>query len=483
MRPSPLFVALLLLGAAVHAEGPAKDPKSGPSADLVKTACTSGLLVRRADAADKDDDAAPDDAYEADAEGTFGGLFGSSDEADGKKGKKHPKKKPAKKPKTRLLRPRSAKDKAACPASVEKFYREYGDRVTAVPAPKDLPSEEIEANIDRVFGLAAGPEKKETLAALKDGDMDKKAAIVARLFDGVKKLDDASFELVAKNVQTMAAAKSGGVLAGDFGAAPDDAAAAAAAAEKAAAASPKAAPEPPLDAKSDNSPLSAEQRARFAQLSAPPVPGAPVGYAPPPVGTSSPAGPPADSYYNRYVPDFVKDAATTAGGWAADKVYGGGNPAVNVMLPADTQAPPRWREVRYGRYGTEAMIKGLVAVGADMGKLHSPTLQIGDISQKGGGTFRRHLSHKIGKDVDIFFITDKRGRFDVPWNLMLAATAVKDMNVTRIFVDTPLKSMMTKYLAAHPEIPGDERAMMAKALSHMSYWPGHDTHFHVRIDY
>lgn len=474
MRRLTLFALMTALGSALCLADGGRSA-DGPSAALVKTACTGGLLVQRA-GADKSDDG-------FDADSSFGGLFGSSDygaAAKGKGGKKTAAKKPAaKKPKTRLLRPRSDKDKEACPARMKDFYAKYGDGVTAVPAPENLPTEQIEANIDRVYGLTAGPGKKEALATLKDGDLAKKSALIGKLFDGVKKLDDASFETINGRVQALAAAKTGGVLSGGFETSPE---AGETPPDRADAAPAK--PADPLDPAAGDSPLSASQRRRYSLVSAPPqLGGTRPAYVPPPVGTSSPSGPPAESYYNRYVPNFIQDAATGVGSWAADKVYGGGDPSVNVEMPADGQSPPRWRRVRFGNYGTAAMIKGLAAVGADMGALHAPTLQIGDISQKGGGTFRRHLSHKIGKDVDVFFITDARGHFDVPWNLTLAATAMKDMNVTRIFVDTPLKNYMTQYLTAHPEIPADERGYMAKALARMSYWPGHDTHFHIRIDY
>ena len=476
MRPSLLLAAILALGSA---PSPAEDGPAapGPSAALVKTACTSGLLVRR-------DDAAPAEPEAAEADDSFPDLFGSSDDAsDGEKPKGGAM--PAKRPKTRtrLLRPRTDKDKEACPARMKDYYEKYGDKVDAVPAPENVPTEQLEANIDRAFGLASGPAKKATLAALKDGDLAQKSAFVARLFDGVKTLDAAAFETIGKRAASFASAKSEGVLNGGLGAAPAPGDPQAAAKPAASAASAAPASAPPAAGRDADDPRSPEQRQRYSRVSSPPEPDEAPAYQPPPVGASQPPGPPAQSFYNRWVPNVVQDAARGAGSWIADKVWGGGNPAVNAAMPADTQSPPRWRSVRFGNYGTDAMIKGLVAVGVDMGKMHAPTLQIGDISQKGGGSFRRHLSHKIGKDVDVFFITDKSGRFDVPWNLTLAATAAKDMNVTHIFVDTPLKNHMIQYLNAHPEIPADERGYMKKALGVMSYWPGHDTHFHIRIDY
>lgn len=482
MRPSiPLAVACALAAAVCLAEE-TPTPPTGPSDALVKTACSTGLLVQRDDAVKE----TADDGYESAADGDFSGLFGGGDEGGddagpGDKGKA-PKKAHAPKPKakTRLLKPRTDKEKEACPGRVKDFYSRYGDKVDAVPAPEGVPTEQLEANIDRAFGLASASAKKTTLAALTDGDLAAKRAVIAKLFDGVKTLDDAAFETVGRRAHALAAAKTDGVLNGGFGAdhAPDKAAAAAAAA-----AAPKTPPPSPAADERGDDPRSPEQRQHYSHTSEPPEPGAQPAYRPPPVGTSVPQGPPAQSTYNRWVPNFVQDAARSAGSWVADKVYGGGSPAVNVEMPSDSKNPPRWRRVRFGNFGTAEMIKGLVAVGEDMGKMNAPTLQIGDISQKGGGSFRRHLSHKVGKDVDVFFITDKGGRFDVPWNLTLAATAVKDMNVTHIFVDTPLKSHMTAYLAAHPEIPADQRGYMQKALSKMSYWPGHDTHFHIRIDY
>jgi murein endopeptidase len=365
---------------------------------------------------------------------------------------------------------------------VTDLYAKYGDRLSAVPAPENLPTEQIEANIDRIFALD-GPGKKATLKALKDGDLARKSALSRKLFDGVKTLDEGAFAAIAGKIQSASAAKAGGVMAGGFEASPD-AAAGAGGPDAAAAANPAS--------NADDGPLSAEQRRRYARRAEiPSGRGWSAGYAPPPVGTWEPpstqAAPVQRPYvadaWNRYAPNFAQDLAAQAGGWAANKIWGGGDPAVNVELPPDNHSPDWYRRVRFGNYGTMAMIKGLLDSSADMAQLRSPTIPIGDISQRGGGSFRRHLSHKIGKDVDIFFITDSRGRFDVPWNLTLAAAAMKHMNVTKIFVDTSLKNLMAQYLAQNPQLPPAERQAMAAALGRMQYWPGHDTHFHIRIDY
>lgn len=476
MRPLSLLAACaaLVLSAAARAGDPPASPPAGPSPELVKTACGQGLLVR-----DEKPEAGGD--FDGDAGGSFSGLFGGSGDKD-KKGK-------GEKPKPRLLRPRSAKDKDACPGRMKDLYEKYGDRLSAVPAPGGVDAAEIEAHIDRVYELSASLVKPSALSAIQGGSVDQRRQAIARLFDGVKTLDAAGFDKLEVNRNDPAVKKAAALLAGGLG--PDESGA-----------TPVETVDPAekeAEQKKPDQPLSVQQRKRWAQKTVPPEPGTdpPMGrswtsgYAPPSVGTWEPpaaAGAPAErpvvaDNWNRYAPELAQDLAGRAGSWTADKIWGGGDPAVSVEMPPDGHSPEYYRRVRYGNYGTQAMIAGLVATMNDMGRLHAPTVLIGDISQKGGGSFRRHLSHKVGKDVDVFFITDSRGRFDVPWNLALAAAAMRHMNVTRIFVDTRLKNMMTQYLSANRDLPQAERAAMAAALGKMQYWPGHDTHFHIRIDY
>jgi murein endopeptidase len=454
-----MIAVLVLAAAGARAAGDAPD---GPSDDLVAAACSTGLLVRPDSANAPGGDGGA--GFAADARRDFPGLFGAGNDAAARGGTDSSK--------TQLLRP-SGNDASACPDQVRGFYARYGDQVTALPAP-NLDASEIQGRTDRLFALVAGPGNPQRLSVLTGSSLQQTRAIVDRIFDGVSRLDDAGFAAANHNLQALAAGRSGRVLSQPLEA-PFDPAALLAAPAPARAAAPTA-PQwtPPAATAAYSGPLSEEQRQRWALHGFVPPVATPPGAQP---------APKAASLWNQYAPISVQNAVSRAGSWVADKIWGGGNPAVNVEMPADTQNPPRWRRVRFGNYGTAAMIKGLIAVGEDMGKLGAPTLQIGDISQKGGGTFRHHLSHKIGKDVDIFFITDPHGRFDARWNLLLAATAVKDLNVTHIFVDTPLKNEMERYLRANPQLPADERADMAKALSKMQYWPGHDTHFHIRIDY
>jgi len=481
-RPSALALAAVFTFGNAFAAGRTPDPAPadpGPDDDLVATACSSGLLVRP----DGADDAKGDGGagFRKDAAQAFPGLFsagadsksGDAKPGDAKPGGDAPAPTPSK---TQLLRP-GAQDAAGCPDQVRGFYARYGSRVSAIPAP-NLDAAQIRAGADPLYDkLNAGPARAVALSALSGDDLKRKRAALGALFDGGKNLNDA-FAALDRAQQALARGRSKSVLDGKLVAvpAPDPAALALRNAAPAPSAAAQAAPASPYSAaavNADQSPLSANQRRRWALHGA--VPAA--------SDASSENRPPAASWWNRYAPVRVQDATSRAGSWVADKVWGGGSPAVNVEMPADSQQPPRWRRVRFGNYGTDAMIKGLLAVGADMGKLGAPTLLLGDISQKGGGSFRGHLSHKIGKDVDIFFITDSRGRFDPVWNLKLAATAVKDMNVTIIFVDTRMKNAMERTYASSRDLSPAERIDMSRALSKMQFWPGHDTHFHIRIDY
>jgi murein endopeptidase len=496
-RPSSAAAVALLCAGSALAAGRSPEPApaaDGPSDDLVATACSQGLLVRPDGADDANGDGGA--AFQEQTQQAFPGLFGGGDAAAGGAKDGGPSAAPATRSKTQLLRPsKSDKD---CPGEVRGFYSKYSGQVNAIPAPARLDAPQIRADADRLYAkLDAGPAQAARLSALNGADLRQKSAAIGALFDGSRTLEQAFAQLDA-DAQARASSKAGRVLASApssdmAGAAPardvaaPDAAAAAAAAAAAGA----------------GGPMTASQRARYRAGSVPAA-------AAPPASNPSMFTPPAGAswwqttkqrvtelpsragkFWNDHAPAPAQNLVSSAGSWVADKVWGGGNPAVNAEMPNDARSPARWRLVRFGRYGTAAMIGGLTQVGADLGAQGAPVLQIGDISQKGGGTFRGHLSHKIGKDVDIFFYEDKSGNFDTAWNMRLAMTAVKDLNVTHIFLDNthsnemsqrPLFSALTRYRNAANVSP-EERALMDKALSKMSPWPGHQTHFHIRIDY
>lgn len=183
---------------------------------------------------------------------------------------------------------------------------------------------------------------------------------------------------------------------------------------------------------------------------------------------------------------WIVDKGRRAVGWVVEKwerARGAeGHPSAGRL---QNGVPLPWKGegfvfVRYGRWGTPEMVAGIQAVAKDMKAAGAPPLQIGDISYQYGGPIRRHKSHQNGRDVDIFFV-GSGGRFDVPMNFRLLAAALAQMNVTNVFIDTPLKNALLSYghqLLREQKISEE---VYQKAAGVMSYEPGHGDHFHVRI--
>lgn len=133
-------------------------------------------------------------------------------------------------------------------------------------------------------------------------------------------------------------------------------------------------------------------------------------------------------------------------------------------------------------------------------------LDVGDISQKGGGDVIRHHSHESGRDADIgFYAVDARGkqlhhhgfikfdgslesptlpgaRFDLPRNWLLVEQMLTDptARVSHIFIAEPLRQKLLGYARAR----GVSRALLNRAqvvLMQPTASLPHDDHFHVRI--
>lgn len=152
-------------------------------------------------------------------------------------------------------------------------------------------------------------------------------------------------------------------------------------------------------------------------------------------------------------------------------------------------------------YGTTD-IQDLISDAADFIRQEFPdaeVLQVGDISQKNGGTLAEHGSHQNGLDVDIVYLTKngklqsqnapyweeefvKKGvvssNFHVERNLALFKYFIINKQVERIFVDQAIKIQFCAYakrnsLLNDPEINETLRRLRVEKL--------HSTHFHMRI--
>lgn len=490
MRRPLTFSALAVLSSLCLARAETPKTPPGPSQELLDAACGSGLLLRS-----QETDAAPDDGAAGDSVFGDAGLFGSSDggddtsKTDGAKPKA-----PAKKPKTKLLRPRSDKDKADCPDKVSAFYKDHGDRFSAVPAPGNLSAAQIEGNIDRVYAATMGPAKKQLLSDLKGGDLAAKTSIVNKIFDGVgtKPLDDAVFgTTVARNLHDLAKARAlASAKPGEAPKTPEGLAAKAADDAKAA---------DPLDPKSSNDPRSPAQLAKEKSLKAPPAPNAIVPPAAPMVIPPD-VVPREPGRIRRFYNDFKAEVGDYFQGSPIANYEGertilpnptpvmippGSDRSVNVRLPQATGITPRCEP---GCYGTVKMISVLVGMGREFSAYYQGqrTMSVGGISKLGGGYFPPHVSHQKGIDADITF---QGGRaFDVAANAMIVAAVIRKLpdfqhiNGREYILCDQSKHAAIGYgldqLVKQGNLTAEQAARGKSVLVH---WPNHNDHFHVRI--
>jgi penicillin-insensitive murein endopeptidase len=132
-------------------------------------------------------------------------------------------------------------------------------------------------------------------------------------------------------------------------------------------------------------------------------------------------------------------------------------------------------------------------------------LDVGDLSQKGGGDLLRHHSHESGRDADLgFYAIDAKGkqihgprfvkfnpdlsspnhpgaRFDLARNWAFVQDLLTDpaARVSHIFIAEWLKRELLAYAKTHATRALYERAAMVLMQPHNSL--PHDDHFHVRI--
>ncbi|MDE2040520.1 MAG: penicillin-insensitive murein endopeptidase [Elusimicrobia bacterium] len=137
--------------------------------------------------------------------------------------------------------------------------------------------------------------------------------------------------------------------------------------------------------------------------------------------------------------------------------------------------------IGYGHWGTETLVKSIETVAGDLKRFGAPTLLVGDLSARYGGRFGGHLSHQNGHDVDLCFIADKDGHFDVADNLYLIESVLAHMHATNIFVGTRFKALLMRRAKILLEQGKMSRKVYERANSVLQYWPGHNDHFHVRI--
>ena len=128
----------------------------------------------------------------------------------------------------------------------------------------------------------------------------------------------------------------------------------------------------------------------------------------------------------------------------------------------------------------------------------TPDVMVGDLSTKGGGRLRPHLSHRDGRDADVgYYFKDRRARrwfqkataktLDVERQWALFESLIATGEVQFIFVAYPLQRALYKHAR--------KKGVPKRTLSRLFQWPrpwrrraglirlefGHQNHFHVRF--
>lgn len=152
-------------------------------------------------------------------------------------------------------------------------------------------------------------------------------------------------------------------------------------------------------------------------------------------------------------------------------------------------------------WGTQEMIDAIMKSTAEMDKQfpQADRLQVGDISQEGGGPVNDlHDSHENGLDVDLtFYRVNKieqpqshmngfkelmvvRGKisrnFDTARNWKFLKELHKNGQVQRIFVDPVIKKEICRYARSIKE-----SAVFLEVLRSLRPYPNHQEHMHVRL--
>lgn len=180
-----------------------------------------------------------------------------------------------------------------------------------------------------------------------------------------------------------------------------------------------------------------------------------------------------------------------------------------VALPPDAENYRLLRPNDPTNFGTPGLVALVVEIADALARAHpgGAPLIVGDLSPRHGGRHPRHLSHRTGRDVDLFFpMEDDRGasyggapgvfldRFgrlrenrlasalDLPrsWTVVRTALASREAEVQWIFVENGLKARLLRYAIgteSDPEIILRASWLIRQPTGALP----HDDHFHIRI--
>lgn len=155
---------------------------------------------------------------------------------------------------------------------------------------------------------------------------------------------------------------------------------------------------------------------------------------------------------------------------------------------------------KHTNYGTE---EAVVAIEAAVEAVHAkfpktPRLFVGDLSGKGGGRLKRHLSHQSGRDADIgyFFKKNQPDRFvkarpntlDAARTWVLLESMLADDKVQIAFIDYRLQKPLYVYARDVAKVDANELARVFQYPhgrghrdSILRHLRGHADHMHIRF--
>jgi hypothetical protein len=156
-------------------------------------------------------------------------------------------------------------------------------------------------------------------------------------------------------------------------------------------------------------------------------------------------------------------------------------------------------------YGASYVVDQLQDVIAEVREVYPDlhTLAIGDISARGGGRLRGHVSHQSGLDVDVgfyfkkmpqgypdsFHVADDNLDLAATWSLLLAFTRTsrEATGVQMIFLDYEVQGKLYAYAQKHGVSDKDLGRIFQyprgkdEKSGIVRHWPHHDDHMHVRF--
>lgn len=195
------------------------------------------------------------------------------------------------------------------------------------------------------------------------------------------------------------------------------------------------------------------------------------------------------------VPDFLPPEPKPAA--KRSKAGGGPRRVTTALLPSDGLHIKRPKAA----YGTAKTIGLLQRAVSRYRRAHpgAPKVVVGDISRKGGGHLRPHLSHQTGRDIDLGYVlrgsAAGRTRFrgvtddalDVPRTWALIESFLATRQVVYVFVDYRIQERLYEHALAQG-VPQRELDRLfqyphgrGRAHGIIRHWPNHRHHFHVRF--